>query len=93
VFLAVSLHEEPQKILAIFSKIRPENLPKNQKIQKSRKAGASLFFYLFVALLAPRSSLSLKATSRQETRAAMKGPTQWLKRPTQARAKSNAFLL
>jgi hypothetical protein len=30
-FLAVSLHEEPQKTIEIFSKIRPENLKKSQK--------------------------------------------------------------
>jgi hypothetical protein len=30
-FLAVSLHEEPQNTIQIFSKIRPENLKKSQK--------------------------------------------------------------
>jgi hypothetical protein len=31
VFLAVSLHEEPENTIKIFSKIRPENLKKPQK--------------------------------------------------------------
>jgi hypothetical protein len=30
-FLAVSLHEEPQNTIKIFSQIRPENLKKSQK--------------------------------------------------------------
>jgi hypothetical protein len=30
-FLAVSLHEEPENTIKIFSKIRPENLKKSQK--------------------------------------------------------------
>jgi hypothetical protein len=33
-FLAVSLHEEPKNAIKIFSKIRPENLKKSQKISK-----------------------------------------------------------
>jgi hypothetical protein len=31
-FLAVSLHEEPQNTIKRFSKIRPENLKKSQKM-------------------------------------------------------------
>jgi hypothetical protein len=31
-FLAVSLHEEPKNTIKIFSKIRPENLKKSQKM-------------------------------------------------------------
>jgi hypothetical protein len=30
-FLAVSLHKDPKNTIAIFSKIRPENLKKSQK--------------------------------------------------------------
>jgi hypothetical protein len=43
-FLAVSLHEEPQNTIKIFSKIRPENLKKSQE-----KVGRQVrrFFFFF----------------------------------------------
>jgi hypothetical protein len=42
-FLAVSLDEEPQNTIKIFSKIRPENLQKSPK--KVGRSGTSVFFF------------------------------------------------